>query len=122
MSSVTDSGTPRAARLSRGVPHTRISSESIEDFCGRWEVAKLTAFGYLLDDEFDFDVELGFVDWFDSPDNVSLWTIALMREELIEMFGRRIVLTTTGALDQGINIRSGRRKAILNSMESVYEA
>lgn len=122
MSALADAGATHHVRCLKAVPSTDVSKKDIEAFCRRWNVAKLSAFGTVLDENFDMDVNLGFVVVFESRDMISLLTMALMEEELREMFDPEVLLMTPGALERDINIRTGRREIILGALETVYEA
>ncbi len=122
MSVVADSGTTSRTRFLREVPNSGVSKEAIEEFCRSRRVTKLCAFGYLLDDEFALDVEHGFVVWFESEDLIELGNMAIMEEDLAEMFGREVHLMTMDAVVQDSNRRTGRTEPILGGLEKIYEA
>ncbi len=121
MAMAVDSETASRTRFLREVPNSGVSKEAIEEFCRSRRVTKLCAFGYLLDDEFALDVELGFVVWFESEDLIGLARMAIMQEDLIEMFGREVHLLTMEAVVQDSNRRTGRTEPILNGLEKIYE-
>ncbi len=122
MAIAVDSGTASRTRFLREVPNSGVSKEAIEEFCRSRGVTKLCAFGYLLDDEFTLDVELGFVVWFESEDLIELGNMAIMEDDLAEMFGREVHLLTMDAVTQDYNRKTGRTEPILAGLEKIYEA
>jgi len=92
-----------------------ISSERLETLCHKWRVRELSLFGSVLREDFrpasDVDVLVSFDD--EAP--WSLLDIIAMRDELADLFGRRVDLIEREALRNPF-----RRKHILQTKQSIY--
>lgn len=92
--------------------------EQIAEFCRKWRVTEFALFGSVLRDDFrpDSDVDV-LVTW--APDaRISLFDYTPMKEELEEIFGRKVDLISKRGVEQSSNWI--RRKAILESARVVY--
>jgi len=97
-----------------------IDSARLEEFCRRWKIAELSAFGSVLRDDFrpgsDIDLLVSF-----APDaRVGLLEHATMEAELSELLGRKVDLVSRRAIERSANPL--RRKAILENAVSLYVA
>ena len=96
-----------------------VSHSDIAAFCDRWHVSEFALFGSVLRDDFDsehsdVDVLVAF-----SPDYTWTYNAAFqMREELIELFHRKVDLISRKSIEQSDNWI--RRKHILTSSQVVY--
>jgi predicted nucleotidyltransferase len=98
----------------------KFSRERIETFCRRWKVQELAVFGSILRDDFrpesDIDVLVTFapgIFW-------KLDDILEMKEDLQEIFGRRVDLVEKRLIESSPNYI--RRKHILSNLETLYVA
>jgi uncharacterized protein len=95
-----------------------ISDDKLTDFCQRWQIQELALFGSVLREDFrpdsDVDVLVTFM-----PDNPwSLFDFVEMKEELEQLFERKVDLVSRWAIEHSHNV--WRRRAILDSAEVVY--
>ena len=101
------------------VKGTEISVEQLTEFCQRWKVQELALFGWLPREDFcpdsDIDVLISF-----TPDNC--WTLfdrVDMRDELTEIFGRKVDLVNKKGIERSRNYL--RKNNILSSTKVIYE-
>ena len=101
-------------------PRLPFPRQPIEDFCRRWKITELSAFGSVLRDDFkpgsDVDILVSFADgahW-------TLFDMARMRDELSEILGREVDLLSRRGVEASRN--PIRREAILSSAQIVYAA
>lgn len=94
--------------------------DKLEAFCRKWQITELAIFGSVLSDDFRPDSDVDFLVTF-APE--ASWGLAGhfdMREELAEMFGRKVDLVSKKAIERSRNYI--RRKDILSSAEVIYVA
>ena len=101
------------------MPSTQVQIDPalMADFCRKFGVARLSAFGSVLRTDFDpnrSDVDL-LVEFLPGV-HCGLFKLVEMRQELAGMFGREIDLTTPGSLSKYL------RKEVLESAQVLYEA
>ena len=94
-----------------------IDSDRIADFCRRWKVTELALFGSVLRDDFRPDSDVDVLVTFEPGAPWSLWDLSTMREELEEIFGRKVDLVEKKGLRNPF-----RRQAILSSQHLIYAA
>jgi predicted nucleotidyltransferase len=97
--------------------HIDIPMTSIEGFCRKWRIARLSLFGSVLRDDFgpnsDIDVLVSF-----QPDSTwDLLDLVDMRDELRGLFGREVDLVEEEGLRNPF-----RRSNILSSRQVIYAA
>lgn len=97
-----------------------IDRESLEAFCKRWKVGKLSLFGSVLRDDFGPSSDVDILVSFEPEARPSLLDHVAMKEELAEILGRPVDLVTRTAVERSRN--PIRRDAILSSSEVVYAA
>jgi predicted nucleotidyltransferase len=97
-----------------------VSKNEIKAFCRRWNINELSGFGSILREDFrpesDVDVMVTF-----APG--TSWTVdhlLEMKEELKEIFGRRVDLVDRRLIVSSPNYI--RRKHILDHLETIYVA
>ncbi|MFN7936018.1 MAG: nucleotidyltransferase domain-containing protein [Bryobacteraceae bacterium] len=96
-----------------------VSETELSEFCGRWKIAKLELFGSMLVDPArarDIDLLVTFA----KDAKWGLFDHERMQNELAELFGQRVDLTTRRAVELSRN--AIRRDAILGSAVPVYVA
>ncbi len=62
----------------------------IAEFCRKWKIRELALFGSILRDDFRPDSDVDVLVEFEIDAPWDLFDFALAREELIELFGRRV--------------------------------
>ena len=98
----------------------KIDKVRIADFCRRWKIVELALFGSVLRDDFRRDSDVDVLARF-APD--AQWTLfdhVEMQDELKEILGRGVDLVSRRGIERSANYV--RRKAILESAETVYAA
>ena len=93
--------------------------EAIADFCRRWRIVKLELFGSALRDDFGPESDLDFLYTF-ADDAHWGWDIVTMGDELSALVGRPVDLVSRRAVESSPNWI--RRKAILETVQTLYEA
>jgi uncharacterized protein len=97
-----------------------IRSDVVGSFCRRWKIRVLSVFGSALRDDFSPDSDVDVLVTFDLSADWSLLDHMQMQEELEVLLGRKVDLVNRRAIERSPNWI--RRKAILNSAETVYVA
>ena len=72
----------------------------IADFCRRNKIVKLSLFGSYLRDDFGPDSDVDILVEFDTGARVGLMTFAGLENELSEIIGRKVDLTTPGFISK----------------------
>lgn len=96
-------------------PHVTIDYDKLAELCRRWQVAELALFGSVPRDDFnpersDVDILVQFL-----PEaRIGLFALSRMKDELSEIFGRKVDLVPKGGLKPAI------REDVLASSEVVY--
>lgn len=88
---------------------------AIRIFCERWNVREFAVFGSVLREDFGPDSDIDVLVSFDEDAPWSLWDLITMREELEDVFGRRVDLIEREGLRNPF-----RRHRILSTREVVY--
>jgi predicted nucleotidyltransferase len=93
----------------------QIPTDCLQALCRKWRVRELSLFGSVLREDFgpgsDVDVLVSFED--DAP--WSLWDLISLRDELCELFGRRVDLIEREGLRNPF-----RRQRILQTRQVIY--
>ncbi len=97
-----------------------LQSDRIAAFCERWQVTELALFGSVLRDDFGPDSDIDLLVAFAKEARHSLFDMVRMEEELREIFGREVDLVERAGIERSRNYL--RRKAILESAETIYAA
>lgn len=100
--------------------HTKISQDDLQAFCERWGVVELALFGSALRDELGPESDVDILISFDDKARPTLLDMVRMEDELTELFGRPADLLERDAIEASGNYI--RRKAILDSAETIYAA
>ena len=108
-----ESGERLKGRL--GVP-----MDSIRSFRERWHVSELALFGSVLRDDFGPDSDIDFLIGFEAERTPGLFGIVELERELEELSGRRVDPVSRRAVENSRNYI--RRKAVLQSAETIYAA
>ena len=94
------------------------SREEIAAFCERWQVTQLAIFGSALREDFGHDSDVDLLVSFEDGARHTLFDIVRMEEELKAIFGRKVDLISRRGIERSPNYL--RRKAILQSIETIY--
>ena len=97
-----------------------IPTDGIAAFCDRWQVMELALFGSVLRDDFGPDSDIDVLVAFKDSARHTLFDMVHMEEELKSIFGRQVDLTERAGIEHSRNYI--RRKAILQSAETIYAA
>jgi predicted nucleotidyltransferase len=97
-----------------------LNRAELADFCRRWKVSELAAFGSVLRDDFSEDSDVDLLVAFDPDANWGLLDQVKMEEELATILGRKVDLVSRRAIERSPNWI--RRKAILESAEAIHVA
>lgn len=92
-----------------------VPRQVIVEFCRQHHVTEFALFGSVLRDDFHPDSDVDVVITFAPEAKPSLMDLALMQEELAQLFGRDVDLVEKPALRNPF-----RRRAILETMQVVY--
>jgi predicted nucleotidyltransferase len=92
-----------------------IPTERVAEFCRRWKIAELRAFGSVLREDFRPDSDLDLLVRFGPDADWSLMDHVAMEEELACIVGRKVDLVSQRAIERSSNWI--RRNAILESAE-----
>ena len=97
------------------VPHIEIDRERLEELCRAYGVRRLAFFGSVVRDDFRADSDVDILVEFQPDVKVGLSFFSL-QEELSELLGRRVDLSTPGFLSPHI------REKVAREARPVYEA
>ena len=97
-----------------------IPTEGIAAFCERWQVTEMALFGSVLRDDFGPDSDIDVLVAFKDSARHTLFDMVRMEEELKSILGREVDLTERVGIERSRNHL--RRKAILQSAETIYAA
>ena len=97
-----------------------VPDEQIADFCRRWKVTELALFGSVVRDDFNSDSDVDVLPSFEAGAPWSLWDLPGIRDELQQIFGRKVDVVSRRAIERSRN--PFRRHSILKSAQVVYEA
>ncbi|MGB3787150.1 MAG: nucleotidyltransferase domain-containing protein [Phormidesmis sp.] len=94
-----------------------LPKDAIADFCTRWKIDEFYLFGSILRDDFRDDSDVDVMVKF-APDHHWGFEIVDMKEELENIFNRKIDFMTKAAIEESHNWI--RRQEILATAELVY--
>jgi predicted nucleotidyltransferase len=97
-----------------------IPTERIAAFCRQWKITHLAIFGSSLRNDFRPDSDIDLLATFAAEAQWSLLHHVQMQDELKAIFGRNVDLISRRGIEQSTNYI--RRKAILESAETIYVA
>ena len=100
--------------------HIDIPRAEIAAFCERWQLTELALFGSVLRDDFGPESDVDVLVRFDPQARHTLLDLARMQDELSSTLGREVDLIERAGVERSPNYI--RRKAILQSAETIYEA
>ena len=100
--------------------HIEIPEEKIAEFCKKWKIREFALFGSVLRADFRHDSDVDVLVMFDESARHTLFDLVHMEEDLKEIFGRDVDLVSRRGIETSRNYI--RKKAILDSAETVYAA
>ena len=94
--------------------------EQIVAFCRRWKLTEFSVFGSVLRDDFGPESDIDVIIDFPREPGHTLFTWVQMKDELEQIFGRRVDLLGRRGVEQGRN--PYRRKEILATARVLHAA
>lgn len=95
-----------------------ISKEAIAHFCQYWHITEFALFGSVLRDDFHLDSDIDVLVTFAPDVKRGLSETLQMKEELQDIFGRKVDFIVKAAIERSENWL--RRKNILESAQVIY--
>ncbi len=97
-----------------------INKVSLEDFCKKHKIRELSLFGSALRDDFNDKSDIDLLYVFSDDSSCGLFDVVRIKDELEELFGRRVDLVSKDAIEKSRNII--RRESILGTSKIIYAA
>lgn len=97
-----------------------LPEDAIAQFCDRWQVDEFYLFGSILRNDFHADSDINAMVKFASNAQVGLFEFVKMKQELEEIFSRKVDLLTKRSIEESDNWI--RRQEILESARLLYVA
>lgn len=97
-----------------------LSVDRLTDFCRRWNIVELAAFGSVLRADFGPDSDVDMLVTFAAEAQWSLFDHVRMQDELSNLLQRNVDLISRKGIEKSRNYL--RRRAILESSEVIYAA
>lgn len=95
-----------------------IPQPAIDDFCRRWKVTEMSLFGSILRDDFDGDSDVDILLDFAPDAHWSLFDLVDMKEQLTQLFGRKVDVVTKNGLKSSQN--QLLREEILSTARAIH--
>lgn len=102
------------------LPALELPDAELAEFCRRWRIVELAAFGSVLREDFRPDSDVDLLVTFASDAEWSLLDFVAMQDELSALLSRKVDLVSRRGVEQSPNQR--RRRHILESARPVYAA
>jgi predicted nucleotidyltransferase len=102
------------------LPNIELPEEQLAEFCRRWKITELSAFGSVLRDDFRPDSDVDLLVSFAPDAEWSLFDHMAMEEEVAAILGRKVDLVSRRGVERSQNWI--RRRGILESARPVYAA
>jgi len=93
-----------------------VSENRIREFCEEQRIRRLAFFGSVLRDDFRADSDVDVLIEFEPGERVGFFRLARVQDELSEIIGRQVDLSTVGMLSPYL------RDEVLSEAEPVYVA
>jgi len=100
--------------------HINLPQEKVAAFCKKWQIEELALFGSVLRADFRPDSDVDVLVRFHAEATPSIFDLVRMEDEMKQILGRRVDLIERVGVEQSRNYI--RRKAILESAETIYAA
>jgi len=95
-----------------------VPDEAIADFCRKWKITKIEAFGSVLRDDFRPDSDIDLLVTSEPDAGTTLFNLVQMENEMAEILGRPVDLITRKGIEESENYI--RRRRILSSARPIY--
>lgn len=92
----------------------------IKELCDRWQITELALFGSVLRNDFKPTSDIDVLITFAPNARKGLLTLARIKHELEELFGREVDISTKKSIEQSRN--TSRSHDILQSAQVIYVA
>lgn len=100
--------------------HIQLPEEEVAEFCRRWKIEELSAFGSVVREDFGPESDIDLLVSFDPNAHWTLFDMVRMQDELKALLGREVDLVSRRGVEASRN--PIRRDAILSSAEVIYAA
>jgi predicted nucleotidyltransferase len=97
----------------------QVPDEAIADFCRRWKITQIEAFGSVLRDDFGPGSDVDLLVTFEPDSGIDLFDVIDMKDELADIIGRSVDLIERAAVEKSQN--PFRRHSILSTAQVVYQ-
>lgn len=97
----------------------QLPMEEIKAFCDRWQITEFALFGSVLRDDFRPDSDIDVLYVFDDNAKRTLFDLVDMKEELENLFKRKVDLVSRHGIEASRNYL--RKQEILSTAITVYE-
>lgn len=98
--------------------HVEVPDEAVADFCRKWKITQIEAFGSVLRDDFGPESDVDLLVTFAPDAHLTLFKLVEMEDEIGAIVGRSVDLVDRKGIEQSRN--PFRRHAILSSARVVY--
>ena len=86
-------------------PSLDIPEAAVDEFCHRWNITELSLFGSVLREDFDAESDVDILLTLSPNAHWSLFDLVDMKEELTDLFGRKVDIVTRRGLETSQNRR-----------------
>ena len=93
-------------------------NKQIKYFCNKWKIKELSIFGSYLTDKFNSKSDIDILVSFHENTHYGLFELSEMKNELEEIYGRKVDLVTRKSIEKSKN--HFRSNSILKNLKSVY--
>ncbi len=100
--------------------HIDIQPDKLTAYCKRWQVLELALFGSVVRGDFGPESDVDVLVRFDPKAQHTLFDLSRMQDELTTLLGRQAHIVERDAVERSPNYL--RRKAVLQSAETIYAA
>ncbi|WP_416671345.1 nucleotidyltransferase family protein [Egbenema bharatensis] len=107
-------------RLNMTIQNPDLLIAHIKALCDRWQITEFALFGSVLRDDFNPTSDIDVLITFAPNVRKGLLTLARIKHELEELFGREVDISTKKSIEQSQN--TSRSQAILRSAQVIYVA
>jgi predicted nucleotidyltransferase len=97
-----------------------LPTSQIKELCDRWQITEFALFGSVLRDDFKPTSDIDVLITFAPNARKGLLTLARIKHELEELFGREVDIATRKSIEQSRN--TSRSQTILRSAQVIYVA
>jgi predicted nucleotidyltransferase len=95
-----------------------VPDEAVEQFCRKWKITQIEAFGSVLRDDFRPDSDIDLLVTFEPDSGTSLFDIVEMQDELTSLAGRKVDLHERAGVERSRN--PFRKRSILSTAQVIY--